>query len=277
MKRVSALFGSSREPAPSARIELKSPREIELIRAAGRIVHDVLEEMRQLVRPGIQTLVLGEAADRLIADRGGQPLFRGVQSKATRMPFPAAVCVSVNEQVVHGIPGARLLKEGDVVSIDCGVRLRGYCADAAITLPVGRLSPDVQCLLDVTTESLDEVRGQMRPGRWWSEMAALIQRRVEAVGFSVVREFVGHGVGREMHEEPKVPNYTDAEQRRTDFCLTPGLVIAVEPMVTMGGPQVRAGDATGWPQVTRDGSWAAHFEHTFAVTADGVDVLTDGR
>lgn len=274
--RGSADLNVGQRPA-SAGIEYKSPREIELIRAAGRVVYLVLEEMRRLVRPGVRTAMLAEAADSIVVSFGGEALFRGVSISSAKFPFPSSLCISVNEEVVHGIPGPRELKEGDIVSIDCGVRLKGYCGDAATTLPVGRIAPDVQRLLDVTSEALDLAIREMRPGRMWSSIATQIQKLVEGNGFSVVREFVGHGIGRSMHERPNVPNFTDRHQRRSDFELRPGLVLAVEPMVTMGGPQVMHGDESGWPQVTRDRSWAAHFEHTIAVTASGVDVLTDGR
>lgn len=278
MKRVPGWFGSKgRAAAQAARIELKSPREIDLIRAAGRVVHQVLAELRPMVRPGLRTIALGEAADRVISAAGAEALFRGVRTQSAAMPFPAAICVSVNEEVVHGIPGQRELREGDIVSIDCGVRLRGYCGDSATTLPVGRVAPDVAQLLEVTSAALDLAIREMRLGRWWSEIAAQMQEYVEGHGFSVVREFVGHGIGRDMHEEPKVPNYSDREQRKSDFELRPGLVIAVEPMVTMGTANVKHGDGSGWPQVTRDGRWAAHFEHTLAMTESGVSVLTDGR
>lgn len=263
--------------AGSSMAVLKSPREIELMRAAGRVVYRVLQRMREIVRPGVCTEVLGTEADKLIAEAGGTALFRGVKTPATKFPFPSAVCVSVNEEVVHGIPGPRVLKEGDVVSIDCGVRMKGYCGDSATTLPVGRIHPDVQRLLDVTSGALELAIREMRPGRMWSEVAGAMQNYVESASFSVVREFVGHGIGQGMHEEPKVPNYTDRKQRKTDFRLEPGLVLAVEPMVNMGSADVRAGDSTGWPQVTKDGRWSAHFEHTVAVTPTGVDVLTDGR
>jgi methionyl aminopeptidase len=256
---------------------LKSPREIALIRDAGRVVYRVLKAMRELVRPGVTTGELGRVADEMITAAGGQALFKGVQTPATKFPFPAAICASVNEQVVHGIPGDRVLKPGEIISIDCGVRLKGYCGDSATTIPVGRVSPDVQRLLDATSYSLDLALSEMRPGRMWSEVAGKVQSYVESHGFAVVREFVGHGIGQQMHEEPKVPNYTDRKQRKSDFRLTPGLVIAVEPMVTMGSAQVMSGDWSGWPQVTKDGRWSAHFEHTVAITESGIDILTDGQ
>ncbi len=256
---------------------LKSPREIELMRAAGRLVHDVLRRMGELVRPGVETGELGRVAEELITAAGGEPLFKGVRSSATKFPFPSAICVSVNEEVVHGLPGPRRLLEGDIVGIDCGVRMRGYCGDAATTFAVGQPSPETRRLLEVTAGVLELALAEMTPGRWWSEIAALMQKQVESGGFSVVRAFVGHGIGQQMHEEPKVPNFVDRQSRKSDFRLEPGLVIAVEPMVNAGGPEVKPGDASGWPQVTRDGRWSAHFEHTVAITETGVDVLTDGR
>ncbi len=256
---------------------LKSPREIELMRDAGRVVRRVLERMRELVRPGIRTAELSDAADEIIEAAGCAALFKGVCTPVTKFPFPSAICASVNEEVVHGIPGDRVLKDGDIISVDCGVRLKGYCGDAAITLPVGKIGPEVHRLLDITQSTLDLAIAEIRPGRMWAEVAGLMQSHVESAGFSVVRDFVGHGIGREMHEEPKVPNYAARSNAHQDFCLEPGLVIAVEPMVNAGRHEVRPGDASGWPQVTRDGRWSAHYEHTLAVTENGVDVLTDGR
>lgn len=268
---AAAERGSSSAPM------LKSAREIELMRDAGRIVFRVHEAMRGLVKPGIRVSELGDAADAIIAEAGAEALFRGVKTPSTRFPFPSAICASVNEVVVHGIPDDRKLVEGDIIAVDCGVRMKGYCGDSANTYPVGRVSDEAARLLDVTKRTLDLAIAEMRPGRHWSEVAAQMQAFVESAGFSVVREFVGHGIGREMHEEPKVPNYSDRQQRKQDFVLEPGLVIAVEPMVNAGGRQVCAGDRTGWPQVTRDGKLSAHFEHTIAVTDSGVDILTDGR
>jgi len=256
---------------------LKSPREIELMRAAGQVVHAVLQATREMVRPGLRTEELSAAATEIIAASGGEALFKGVRAPETKFPFPSPICVSINEVVVHGIPGDRILKEGDIVSIDCGVKRKGYCGDAAMTVAVGKISKEARRLMDVTAEALDLALAEMRPGRLWSEIAGAMQRRVESAGFSVVRQFVGHGIGQQMHEDPKVPNYTDRSQKKSDFKLEPGLVLAVEPMVNEGSPDVRAGDWTGWPQVTSDGKWSAHFEHTVAVTADGIDVLTNGR
>lgn len=261
----------------ASRITIKSSREIELMRAAGRVVFRVLEELGRMVRPGVTTAELDAHADEIIRQAGATALFKGVVNPDARFPFPACICASVNEQVVHGIPNDRPLADGDIVSIDCGVRLKGYCGDAARTFAVGSVPAKAQRLLDVTREALDVAVREVRPGRRWSEIAKLMQACVEREGFGVVRKYVGHGIGQEMHEEPKIPNYWERGQRDADFELQPGMVLAVEPMVTAGRHDVMAGDATGWPVVTRDGSLAAHFEHDIAVTADGRDVLTDGR
>jgi methionyl aminopeptidase len=258
-------------------IILKSPREIELMRDAGRVVREVLEAVRRVTRPGVTTGELNAVAENLIAQAGGIALFKGQRCPTAKLPFPAALCTSVNEELVHGIPGDRALQEGDIVSVDCGVKLSGYCGDAALTIPVGRVSPEVQTLLDVTRQALELAIAGIRPGRMWSEVARAIQSFVEGHRLAVVREFVGHGIGREMHEEPKVPNYWAREQESFDFALVPNLVIAVEPMVNLGTRLVEIGDDTGWVIVTKDRKYAAHFEHTVAVTEDGVDVLTDGR
>ena len=259
----------------TTKIVLKSPREIELMRAAGRLVHEILAELGRQVRPGITTRELDAIAERMIREAGATALFKGVRNPQAKRPFPASICASVNEEIVHGIPDDRPLAEGDVISLDCGVRLGGYCGDSAWTFAVGPVGPRVQKLLDVTRAALELAIEQVRPGRRWSEIARRIQDFVEGHGFGVVREFVGHGIGRQMHEEPKVPNYVD--RRGGDFVLRPGMTLAIEPMVTAGKPDfVYRGD-DGWVVVTRDGEPAAHFEHVIAVTEHGADVLTDGR
>jgi methionyl aminopeptidase len=258
----------------SGSARLKSRDEIERMRCAGSLVARVLGRMQEMAGPGVTTGEMNAVAEEMIAKAGAQALFRGVKTRQAKFPFPSALCTSVNEVVVHGIPSDRKLREGDVVSVDCGVRLNGYCGDSAVTLPIGKISPDVQRLLEVTKEVLDLAIRLIRPKLWWSDVAGEIQSRVEAVGFSVVREFVGHGIGRDMHEEPKIPNYVDPANRRQDFMLRPGMVLAVEPMVNMGTFTVVYGDATGWPVVTQDGRYAAHFEHTVAVTDRGADILT---
>jgi len=256
----------------------KTAREIELMRAAGALVADVLDAVCAQVTPGVTTGELNALAERLIADAGAEALFKGVVNRAASHPFPAALCISVNDEVVHGIPGERRLRDGDVASIDCGVRLNGYCGDAARTLAVGHASAEARRLLEVTEGALQTAIASIRPGLMWSSIADRIQRLVESAGMSVVRDFVGHGIGREMHEEPKVPNYFDGRLLRTDFRLEPGLTLAIEPMVALGEAAVRyADDGDGWVIVTRDGSLAAHFEHTVAVVKDGAEVLTGAR
>lgn len=247
------------------------------MREAGRVVQTVLSMVRERARPGVSTAVLNAEAEEIIAAAGGTALFKGVKNPQARIPFPAALCTSVNEEVVHGIPSDRPLAEGDILSVDCGVRLRGYCGDAATTIAIGAVAPEVQRLLAVTSESLEVAIAEMRPGRRWSEVAAEIQRLAESSGFSVVRDFVGHGIGQEMHEEPKVPNFVDPKARAREPVMREGLTVAVEPMVNMGGPEVELADRVGWTVVTKDRRWSAHFEHTIAVVSGGCDVLTDGR
>jgi len=258
-------------------IILKSPREIEKLRAAGRCVFQVLSRMRELARPGTTTAELNGVAEEMIAAAGGTALFKGVTNPQARQPFPAALCTSVNAELVHGVPNDRPLEAGDVLSVDCGVRLDGYCGDSATTIAIGEVSPECAKLLDVTRRSLELAIEAIEPGRMWSVVAKELQRFVEGEGMSVVRDFVGHGIGREMHEEPKVPNYWSSKQRYLDFELVAGMVLAIEPMVNLGTHLVDYGDAERWVVVTRDGKAAAHFEHTVSVTERGADVLTDGR
>jgi len=262
---------------PGRGIILKSRREIELLRNAGALVHRVLDRIERMVAPGVTTAQLNAVAEEIIVEAGATPLFKGVTTPQARRPFPAALCTSVNEEVVHGIPSGRVLREGDVVSVDCGVRLNGYCGDSARTFAVGEVSPDARRLMRITREALDLAVREMHCGLMWSEVARAIQTFVERQGFSVVREFVGHGIGRDMHEEPKVPNFVDAKQRKADFRLSEGITLAVEPMVCLGRPHVVYAGADRWTVSTKDRSLAAHYEHTVAMTAEGADVLTDGR
>ena len=190
--------------------------------------------------------------------------------------FPGHTCISVNEEVVHGIPSHRVLKNGDLVTLDLALKVNGYCCDTAITVAIGSVSPKVQKLLDVTRQTLELALANIKPNKKWTDIARLMQYNVERNGFSVVREFVGHGVGRDMHEDPKVPNFVTQEHLRGDFKLRPGMTIAIEPMVVMGRRDVDLLE-DGWTVVTHDGLHAAHFEHTVAVTESGVDVLSDGR
>ena len=258
-------------------IILKSAREIELMRQAGRVVRQVLDRCRELAVPGATSADLNSAAEQLIAESGGEALFKGVRAPKARFPFPAALCTSVNQEVVHGIPSSRELREGDIISVDCGVRLRGYCGDSAVTISIGKVSKEVDRLLTVTREMLEIAIENMRPSLRWSVVAKQMQKHAQEHGYSVVREFVGHGIGQEMHEDPKVPNYYDRQQAKHDFELRAGMVLAVEPMVNIGSADVEYENEDCWTVVTRDSKWAAHFEHTIAVIEGGCEILTDGR
>ena len=259
-----------------SRIVLKSSREIELLREAGRLVNQVLQALEKLIRPGATTAELDRQASKMIEAAGATALFLGVRNPQARFPFPACICSSVNEAVVHGIPDDRELVEGDIVSIDCGVRLKGYCGDAARTHAVGKVAPATQELLDVTQAALELAVREIRPHVRWSRIARKMQKLVEEHNFGIVREFVGHGIGREMHEEPKVPNYWSRGQGEADFELIPGMTLAIEPMVTAGHTAVDFADRSRWKIVTKDRSLAAHFENMVAVTENGADVLSNG-
>lgn len=248
-------------------IKLKSPYEVEAIRAAGRILKQTHDRVREACVAGVTTAHLDQLAEEFIRSQGGAPSFKGYRG------FPGTLCVSVNEEVVHGIPGPRVVREGDLVSVDCGVTLDGFIADAASTIAVGVVSPDLQRLLDVTREALHLGIEAAMVGGHVRDVSSAVQAHVERHGFSVVRELVGHGVGFEMHEEPQVPNYV--EGNRKGARLEPGLVIAIEPMVNLGRSEVRLLD-DGWTIVTRDRRPSAHFEHTIAVTSSGPLILTDG-
>ena len=256
-------------------IVLKSRREIEMMRAAGKLARDILSKMKAASVPGVTTGQLDELARAELERAGATSPSKNYPTYKPGEGFPGYTCISINEEVVHGIPGPRTLNEGDVVKLDVALSLNGYCADNATTVTVGKVSPKVQKLLDVTRETLELAISNMKPGKKWSEIARLMQWNVERNGFSVVREFVGHGVGRSMHEDPKVPNFVTPEQLRSDFKLKAGTTIAVEPMVVMGRRDVVLLE-DGWTVVTQDRQPAAHFEHTVAVTDDGVEVLTNG-
>ncbi|MEE9296491.1 MAG: type I methionyl aminopeptidase [Phycisphaerae bacterium] len=255
-------------------IIIKSDREIRLMGQAGRLVFEILTEVESLVAPGVTTGQLNEAAEKRIADAGATALFKGVRNPQARGPFPAALCTSVNSEVVHGVPGDTVLNDGDIVSVDCGVRLNGYCGDSARTCAVGSVSQNVQRLLDVTREALSLAIREIRVGRMWRDIARRMQALVEEESFSVVRDFVGHGIGQQMHEEPKIPNYYHRKHAPGDFRLEPNMTLAIEPMVNMGSHHVSYRDTDRWAVVTRDGKHAAHFEHTVAVTESGARVLT---
>ena len=250
---------------------LRSTREIGLMRKAGLVVWEALQLAGRCVQPGVATRDVDQAIEKLFVEHNAVPLFKGVPGK---VPFPAVTCISVNDEVVHGIPGSRKLQSGDIVSIDTGCKLNGWCGDAAITFAIGKVTPEVQQLLDVTEGTLNLAIELMGRLLWWSEVAAEMEAYVKDHGFSVVENFVGHGIGRQMHEDPQVPNFVSAHFRRNgDFRLVPGLVLAVEPMVNMGTKRVHTG-ADHWTQLTVDGKFSAHFEHTIAITEHGPYILT---
>ena len=255
-------------------ITLRSRREIELMRRAGVVVADVLSKLQEIAEPGVTTGHLDRVALQMTADAGAKALFKGVRSAFAQTPFPGSICASVNDQVVHGIPSGRVrLKKGDILSVDYGVRLNGYCADAAVTIGIGEVSEDRRRLMDVTKQVLDIAIAKAAPAVKWSRIAAEMQDCAESAGFSVVKDFVGHGIGRKMHEEPRVPNFVSDELLADDVILAEGMVLAVEPMINAGGSDVRT-LKNGWTVVTKDGKCSAHFEHTIAVVENGCEVLT---
>jgi len=245
-------------------IVCKSPAEIEKMRAASQLVARVLEELAAMVAPGISTADLDAAAEQKVRAAGAEPAFKGYRG------YPATLCASANEQVIHGIPNRAPLKAGDIISLDMGVKLGGYYGDSAVTVPVGGVSEEATRLLRVTQEALAKGIAQVRVGGRISDIGHAIQTHVEAHGFSVVREFVGHGIGASLHEEPQIANYGEPGRGPR---LAEGMTLAIEPMVNMGRPAVKV-LADGWTAVTKDGSLSAHFEHTVAVTKDGAEILT---
>jgi methionyl aminopeptidase len=245
-------------------IVCKSPAEIEKMRAASQLVARVLDELAAMVAPGISTADLDRAAEQKVRAAGAEPAFKGYRG------YPATLCASANNEVIHGIPNSTPLKAGDIISLDMGVKLAGYYGDSAITVPVGAVSDEAKTLLRVTREALDNGIAQVRVGARISDIGHAIQKHVEAHGFSVVREFVGHGIGASLHEEPQIANYGEPGRGPR---LAEGMTLAIEPMVNMGKPAVKV-LADGWTAVTRDGSLSAHFEHTVAVGKNGPDILT---
>ena len=248
-------------------VKLKSPREIECMRSAGRIVAEALALARKESRAGVTTLHLDGVVEALIRSRGGIPVFKGYRG------FPKSICASINEEVVHGIPGNRELREGDIISVDVGVRYLNYVADAALTVGVGKIPPEAARLMQVTQECLGLAIAVARPGKKVSDISGAVQRHAESHGYSVVREYTGHGVGQDMHEDPQVPNFVSPQTLKADETLRPGMTLAIEPMVVIGRPKVRT-MMNGWTVVTADGSLAAHFEHTVAVRDGEADILT---
>ena len=249
-------------------IVCRSEAEIERMRVANQLVADVLAALEAAVKPGVSTMDLDELAERLVREGGAEPAFKGYRG------YPATLCASINQEVVHGIPSrSRVLRAGDIISLDMGVKMGGFYGDSAVTVAVGAVPERTASLLQVTRESLERAIAAVRPGGRLSDVGHAGQQWVEAHGFSVVREFVGHGIGEKLHEEPQIPNYGVPGRGPK---LAPGMVLAIEPMVAMGKPETRVlGD--GWTAVTRDGSLAAHFEHTVAVTTEGVEILTARR
>ncbi len=248
-------------------IKLKSGREIKLMREAGKIVAEVLEEMESTIKPGLTTAKLDKIAEKLIRSYGAEPAFLGYHN------FPASICASINNEVVHGIPGLRRLEEGDIISIDVGVRLNGYHGDAAATFGVGEITPQAAKLIKTTKVSLQKAVEAMQAGNRLSDISHAVQAYVESNSLSVVRNYVGHGIGEDMHEEPQVPNFGTPGRGPV---LKEGLVLAIEPMVNIGSWDVKVLDDQ-WTVVTADGSLSAHFEHTVALGNNGPEILTSSN
>lgn len=253
-------------------ITLKSRREIERMRAAGQVVVAAHQLVRSLIAPGISTAEIDAAVEELFARHEAVPLFKGFPGD---VPFPAVTCISVNEQIVHGIPGPYRLKEGDIVSVDTGAKVNGWCGDAAWTYAVGEVNAEKQRLMAAGRRILDVAIEALGAERRWSGVARRMMKEARLAGFSLVEQFVGHGIGKEMHEPPQVPNYTNADLRKEDFELRPGLVLAIEPMVNAGGPDIKI-LSDHWTAVTIDGRPSVHFEHTVALTPEGPVRLTEG-
>ncbi|RME72678.1 MAG: type I methionyl aminopeptidase [Planctomycetota bacterium] len=245
----------------------KSPEQIERMREAGRIVAECHELMRDMARPGVRTRDIDREVERLIRRRGGEPAFLGYRG------YPASICASVNDEVVHGIPNRRRLEEGDILSVDVGVNLGGWYGDAANTLPIGSVSAEAQALIEAAYEALRRGIEAARAGGRLSDIGRAVQSYAEGRGYGVVRQYVGHGIGRAMHEDPQVPNFVSPELLRNDLVLEPGLVLAIEPMLNQGTHETRV-RRNGWTVVTRDGKLSAHVEHTVAITEQGPRILT---
>ncbi|MGE3803058.1 MAG: type I methionyl aminopeptidase [Gemmataceae bacterium] len=254
--------------------ELKSAREVALMREAGKVVVEALRICRAMAKPGTRTIDIDRAVEEHYARHNALPLFKGYPGQ--HCPFPAVTCLSINEQVVHGIPGARELREGDLFKVDTACKLNGWCADSAMTLMIGEVSPEKRRLVKVAYEVLEIARTELGRCKRWHEVASRMQRHAEQNGFTMVEQYVGHGIGRVMHENPQVANYVPRnarEARKQDFRLEPGLVLAIEPMLNMGRHDVKV-LSDHWTVVTANGLPSAHVEHTFALTPEGVLVLT---
>ena len=256
--------------------ELKSAREIGLMRESGKIVAEALRLCREMAKPGTRTIEIDRAVEALYAKHGATPLFKNYAGSNPKVPFPACTCLSLNEQVVHGIPGNREIRDGDVLKIDTACKLNGWCADAAISVLVGNARPERRRLVEAGERVLQIAIEELPRRRWWSEVATRMQRYAEDLGYSMVEQYVGHGIGRIMHENPQVPNYVVRslkELRKVDFRLEPGLVLAVEPMLNMGKADTRV-LSDQWTVVTKDGLPSVHVEHTLALTPDGLTIVT---
>jgi len=252
-------------------IQLKNKAEIELMRKANLVVYEVLQALREMVKPGVTTKDLDQYAAELTSKHGAKPAFLGYPASGRGAPdFSGVICASVNEEIVHGIPGSRALKEGDIISIDYGCVLDGFFGDSAVTVPVGKIDSQAEKLLEITKLSLDDAIRECYSGNRIGDISSAVQTRVESAGFGIIREFVGHGIGRAMHEPPHVPNFGQRGQGRV---LKPGLVLAIEPMVTAGSYETKILE-DGWTAVTKDGSLAAHFEHSVAITEGEPYVLS---
>lgn len=250
----------------------KSPAELEKMRRAGLLVWEILQKLSGVVAEGVTTRDLEVIAEKMMSEAGARPAFKGYYVPAAGSKYPYVLCTSVNDEIVHGMPSTkRVLKKGDVVSIDTGVQLDGYFGDSAITVPVGDIPDETKKLLTVTRESLELAIGKMRVGNRLFDICGTVEKHVTSHGFSIVREYVGHGIGTRLHEEPQVPNYVD--RRNENPRLKEGMVLAIEPMVNAGGAESRLA-SDKWTAVTKDGSYSAHFEHCVAVTSNGPWVLT---
>lgn len=249
-------------------ISLKSAREIEVMRRANIIVAEILQELKQRVAPGVTTLELDALAEELTLKKKATPAFKGY-TVAGRV-FPLSLCASINEEIVHGIPGPRALREGDIIGLDFGVIFNGFYGDSALTVGVGRVSDDARRLVEVTERALYNGIEQLHEGKRLGDLGFTVQQTAESAGFSVVRAFVGHGIGKKLHEEPPVPNFGAPDR---GLRLKEGMVLAIEPMINAGGSEVEIKE-DGWTAVTKDGSWAAHFEHSVAITKNGPYILS---
>jgi methionyl aminopeptidase len=261
-----ALF----RPTPDKPPILKSPAEIAEMRRAGVLVAQAHQIVRDMAKPGTRTIDIDRAVEAFYAVHNATPLFKGYPGK---VPFPACTCLSINEEVVHGVPGNRQLKDGDLLKVDTACKFEGWCADRAVTIPIGTVRPERLRMVKVAQECLQIAIDDLPRRRWWSEVASRMQRHVEQSGFACVDTYVGHGIGRVMHESPQVPNFVSRDTRKRDFKLVPGLVLAIEPMVNMAsGDVITQRDL--WTVITKDGLPSVHVEHTVALTANGVVVIT---